>query len=102
MMLNDWVHSGGASDDLTKLGGGETTEYRHHAIMPSDRMKSERKTRKPEPCGGDATAAKVGNDDAPAGDAIELTDHRGEVVVGKVMEQLRAHHDVNAVIAKGQ
>lgn len=101
-MPNRRRDSCGAADDVAKLGGRKATEYGDYAIVARDWMEAQWIAGQPEPSRGDATAAQIGNDDPTSGNAVELAHDLGQLVVGEVMKELRAHHDVDAVISKGQ
>src|SRR5215212_4243401 len=102
MMLDEWAHSGSAPDDVPKLGGNEASKHGHDAVVSCHRMEAEREACEPEPGCRDATAPQVRDDDPAAGDSIELANDLRKVVVGEVMQELRTHHDVDAVVAKGK
>jgi len=65
-------------------------------------MKAQRKGREPETGGSDPASPQIGDDHAPSRDSIELSDDRREIVVGEMVEQLGAEHDVDASVAEGK
>jgi hypothetical protein len=65
-------------------------------------MKSQGKRSEPQAPGRDPTPPEVAHDDSYACDAIHLAEECQRLDAGKVMQDLGAHHDVDALIGERQ
>src|SRR3954469_16779937 len=65
-------------------------------------METERPGDQPEAARRDPAPAQVAHDHVAASHAIELAEHARDLAVVEVMQELRAGHEVDAVVGKGQ
>src|ERR1700680_3383739 len=93
---NRLVHS------IRELGGCETPQDGDDAIVSSNGMKSKGKREEPQSRRRDPAPVDVAYDDANSSDTIHLAQQRGRIVSSEVMQHLRAHHDIDAVVREGQ
>src|SRR5918996_2658917 len=70
--------------------------------MTAHWVKAKRPRSKPDTGGRKPAAANVAHDHADARYAVELTKQAGAIITAKVMEQLRAHHDVHRPVCHGE
>ena len=90
------------TDCIRQLFGGESPHHGDDSIVPANGMKSQGKRHEPESGGGDPAAAEVADHYSCTCDAIHLPEERCRVRIGKVMQNLRAHHDVHAAVRERQ
>ena len=75
---------------------GKASEHRDEPVVPSHPVKAERPRHEPEPPRGEPAPTQVADDDPAACHAVEFAQHDGDLVVGEVVEQLRARDEVDA------
>src|SRR5688572_21862784 len=87
-------HADGRVHERLKLVGREATQHRHHPVVAAHWVKSQRPRSKPDAGGRKPAAANVADDDAAAGNPVELAHELEPIIPPKVMQHLRADHHV--------
>src|ERR1700692_994995 len=87
---------------IGELSRRETPHHGDDAVVAANGMKSKGKRSQPESCGRDPAPSDVAHDDANSSDTIHLAQQRGRFASGEMMQHLRAHHDIDAVVREGQ
>jgi len=100
--MHYWLPSDCITHCIDQFIGRETPEHGDDAIVAANGMKSQGKRNEPQSRGGDPASPEVADDDSRARDAIHLAQERHCVRTGEVVQNLRAHDDVDAPVGKGQ
>jgi hypothetical protein len=87
---------------ISQLLGREPPHHGDDAIVAANGMKSKGKRGDPESCRGDPAAPEIADDDPNARDAVHLAQQLERVGARKVVQDLGAHHYVDAVIREGK
>ena len=83
--------------DAGELAGGEAAQHRDDAVVARDRMKAQRKRDEPESGRREPAPAQIADDRPRARDTRCSSRNRAlDVRVVEMVQQLRAHHDVDA------
>jgi hypothetical protein len=95
-------HAHGCAHDGRELISGEAAQYRDHTVVATHWVKPQGPRNKPDAGDGNPTAANVADDHAAARDTIQLAQEYHPLVAPKVVQQLRAEHDVERAVGNGQ
>src|SRR5687768_10648795 len=95
-------HADSRAHDAAELVERESSQDRYDPVVPAYWVKSQRPRGKPDAGGGEPAAANVTDDDAAARHAVELAQQYYPIVAAKVVQQLRAEHNVERAISDRQ
>jgi hypothetical protein len=90
----------GIIDCIGQLLGRETPEHGNDAIVAANGMKSEGKRDEPQSGSGDPAAPEVAHDHSHSCDPIHLAEKSPCFDTREVMQNLRAHCDVDAAVGE--
>jgi hypothetical protein len=100
--MYDWFARYGFSDGIHQLLGREPPHHGDDTVVTANGMKSEGKREEPEPRRCDPASSEVADDHPHSRHAIHFPKKSQSIRPSEVMQHLRAHHDVDALIRKGQ
>jgi hypothetical protein len=87
---------------IHQLIGGEPPHHGDDAIVTANGMESKGKRGEPEASSRDPAPPEIADDHSNARDPVHLAQELERVGACKVMQNLRAHHYVDAVIREGK
>jgi hypothetical protein len=100
--MHNWFLRDRIAHCIHELLGRETPQDGDDAIMAANGMKSQGKREEPESGGCDPASSEIADDDSDPRDTIHLPQERHRVTSSKVVQDLRAHDNIDAPVGERQ